>query len=153
MSFQSVASATQTSHNIFRSKSSLHDAEWIFSKALSDCDDVFRSRQQSVLLVKIAYDDVDGIDGDDLAHLLSLALSDMSALSRRGAVLSLTAAESVIVIESHHPLEIPGGGLEIDVSIEHEARGMHIVAEMTWDQGRGPRLTLMLPGRSKAFGS
>ncbi len=97
------------------------------------------------MVVHTAFEAAGDLDGETLADLLARALQDMSALSRRGAVLSLTAADSAIVIESHHPLEIPGDGLKIDGSVQQEAHDMRIAAEMTWEQGRGPRLTLTLP--------
>jgi hypothetical protein len=141
-----IASASADQPNIaFRNRVSSPDAEWFFSKALSTCDDVLRSRQQSIMIDDVAFDAAGEIDGERLARLLARALRDMSVLSRRGAVLSLTADGSAIVIESHHPIEIPGAGLEIDSAIKEEARTLHVAAEMTWDQGRGPRLTLMLP--------
>ncbi len=101
------------------------------------------------MVINSAFEAAGDLDGETLADLLARALQDMSALSRRGAVLSLTAADSAIVIESHHPLEIPGDGLKIDGSIQQEAQDMRIAAEMTWEQGRGPRLTLMLPQQGR----
>ena len=93
----------------FRRGAPSPNAEWIFSKALISCDDLIRDRQQSVMIDRSAFEAY-GIDGETLARLLARALGDMSSLSRRGAVLSLNADQSAIVIESHHPLEIPGAG-------------------------------------------
>ncbi len=141
----SLYSSAEISCNSFRLPASSPNAEWIFSQALSGCDDVIRNRQQSVMVNHGAFENGGAIDGKTLAQLLARALRDMSGLSSRGAVLSLTAAHSAIVIESHHPLELPGIGLEIDRAIQQEARNLHVAAELEWDQGRGPRITLTLP--------
>ncbi len=140
-------------HNAYRHRVQSPHAELIFSQALSGCDDVISSRQQSVMINQVEFDAAGCIDGDMLALLLARVLRDMSFLSRRGAVLSLTAADSAIVIESHHPLEISGIGLEIDRAIQDEARELRVSAEMFWDQGRGPRITLMLPGAADRRGA
>lgn len=147
------SSSAEISCNTFRQCPSAPQAEWIFSQALSNCDEVIRDRQQSVMLKHGAFNAAGDIDGETLAQLLARALRDMSGLSSRGAVLSLTAADTAIVIESHHPLELPGAGLEIDRDIQQKARDLRVAAEMTWDQGRGPRITFMLPSGNGGRGS
>ncbi len=128
------------------------NVRWIVGEAIHDCRDLLRLRQQTITVNGLDLQPVDPSLQDSLARLLSLAIEEVSSVSCRRGVLSLGATGHAIVIQSNHPLDLVGQELTLDATLRSAASGLPCEIDMTWEPGRGPRLTLSFSAESKPPG-
>ncbi len=145
MDSELIAASPASGRSAPRARDTRTNVKWIIGEAINDCRDLLRLRQQSVTIARLDLHRLSTSLQDALVRLLSLAIDEVSSVSSRRSTLSVWAAGRDIVIQSHHPLDIIGQELTPDAALRAAARDLLVAIAMTWDQGRGPRLTLSLP--------
>jgi hypothetical protein len=122
----------------------------IAGAAISDCAETLLRRGQSVSVEHRHQCPTTRINQARLIELLSDAIRDISSLSLRDHDLIIRFSRNLIAISGCNPIDLPNTGLELEKAFRLRAFMMRVGVALTWEQGRGPALTLTLPATMRS---
>jgi hypothetical protein len=87
-----------------------------------------------------------------IVALMAAAFQELSGYTNRNGAITCMAVRHAIVMRGENPIIMPDAALTPDWLMLGRARALGIVTTLSWDQGRGPVLTLSMPLRVSTTG-
>jgi hypothetical protein len=121
------------------------DAASLLTRAATLTGPIFAARGQTIILEPTAGDAYAAERPCRIVALFACALQEMSSLVLRNRSIACSVQGDTVVFRGENPIIMSDSVLAVDWLLLGCAKALNVVPTLDWEQGRGPRLTLMLP--------
>jgi hypothetical protein len=129
-----------------------NDLANLLARAAALVAPILRARGQTVVMGPVAADIAVDRKPCRLVALMAAAFQEISGYTTRNGAITCTTLRHAIVLRGENPIIMPDAALTADWLMLGRARALGIDAILSWDQGRGPVLTLAMPLRASTGG-
>jgi hypothetical protein len=121
------------------------DVASLISRAAALSAPIFAARRQTIAAGPTVADVFVDRKPCRMVALFACALQEMSAFTIRNGVVTSMVLRHAVILRGENPIIMPDHALSIDWVMLGRSRALGVKPELSWDQGRGPLLTLLLP--------
>jgi hypothetical protein len=129
------------------------DVASLLARAASLVSPILAARGQSIVMGPMAGDVMVDRKPCRLVALIAAALQEMSGYTNRNGRITCMVLRHAVVLRGENPIIMPDSVLAADWLMLGRAKALGIAPQLTWDQGRGPVLTLIMPNRVPGGGN
>jgi hypothetical protein len=129
------------------SRDATNDLASLLARAISLTAPILSARGQTVDMGPVVAGVIVDRKPCRLVALIAAALQELSGYTNRNGRITCMTLRHAVMLRGENPIIMPDSALTVDWLMLGRAKALGISPLLTWDQGSGPLLTLIMPVR------